>query len=174
MVSHSRLSDNKTPQVSRTLLSILTDLNKTLFWVVSFRPLIPSPLVPVPIFGQCTKSTSYYWYNRLFHVCPTVFVFFFFISLARSRYLSFSSLSSVFLGGQPGQWSLHFFFTLLILRLVVLPKVGDLFYLKIPEDIVRYNFQNGFWVMHIPFIRMVKFQFIFTVPSESPCPPSKV
>ena len=41
------LSDSKSPQVSRTLLSILTDLNTAVVWTVSIRPSIfnsPNPL----------------------------------------------------------------------------------------------------------------------------------
>ena len=34
-------------------------------------------------------------------------------------------------------------------------------YVKIPERFVRLIFQNGFWVMHLPFVRMVKFQFLY-------------
>ena len=54
MVSHWSLSD-KSPQVSRTLLSILTDLNHAVVWTVSTRPVISksssrctNPLVTVP------------------------------------------------------------------------------------------------------------------------------
>ena len=52
MVFHWSFSDSKSPQVSRTLLSILTDLN---YVVVSTRPLnsmssstFINPLMPVP------------------------------------------------------------------------------------------------------------------------------
>ena len=38
MVFHWGLSDNKTPQVSRTLLSILAVLNNVVVWMVSTRP----------------------------------------------------------------------------------------------------------------------------------------
>ena len=37
---HQRLSDSKSPQVSRTLLSILTNLNSTEVWIVFTRLLI--------------------------------------------------------------------------------------------------------------------------------------
>ena len=40
MVSHWSLSDSKTFQVSRTLLSIEADLNNTVISMVSSRPLI--------------------------------------------------------------------------------------------------------------------------------------
>ena len=54
MVFQRSLSYSKSPQVSRTLLSSLADLNKAVVWVVSTRPLISkshnpcsSPLVTV-------------------------------------------------------------------------------------------------------------------------------
>ena len=40
MVFHWSQSDSKSPQVSRTLLSILADLNNAVVWMVSTRPLI--------------------------------------------------------------------------------------------------------------------------------------
>ena len=40
MVSHWSLSDSKSPQVFKTLLSILTDLNHAVVWMVSTRLLI--------------------------------------------------------------------------------------------------------------------------------------
>ena len=40
MTSHWSLSDSKSPQVSRTLLSILVDLNNAEVWIVATRPVI--------------------------------------------------------------------------------------------------------------------------------------
>ena len=40
MVFHKGLSDSKSPQVSRTLLSILADLYYAVVWMVSTRPSI--------------------------------------------------------------------------------------------------------------------------------------
>ena len=55
MVFHRSLSDRKSPQVSRTLLSILTILNNAVVWLVSTRPPtskssgpFSNPLVTVP------------------------------------------------------------------------------------------------------------------------------
>ena len=55
MVFHWSLSDSKSPQVSRTLLSILAVLNNAVVWMVSTRPPISkssspfsNPLVTVP------------------------------------------------------------------------------------------------------------------------------
>ena len=43
MVSHWRLRDSKSPQICRTLLSILADLNNKVVWMVSSRLLISRP-----------------------------------------------------------------------------------------------------------------------------------
>ena len=55
MVFHWSLSDSKSPQVSRTLLSILAVLNNVVVWMVSAPPptsksssLLNNPLVTVP------------------------------------------------------------------------------------------------------------------------------
>ena len=88
MVFHWSLSDSKSPQVSRTLLSILAVLNNAVVWMVSTRPptskssspfsnsLLTVPNAPITI-GIIVTG--------MFHS--------FFSSLARSRYLSFFSHS---------------------------------------------------------------------------------
>ena len=88
MVFHWNLSDSKSPQVSRTLLSILAVFNKAVVWMVSTRPptskssrLFSNPLVTVPN-APITIGTIV---TFLFHS--------FFNPLARSRYLSFFSHS---------------------------------------------------------------------------------
>ena len=55
MVFHESLRDSKSPQVSRTLLSILAVLNNVVVWMVSTRPPTSksfspfnNPLVTVP------------------------------------------------------------------------------------------------------------------------------
>ena len=85
MVPHWSLSDSKSPQVSRTLLSILAVLSNAVIWRVSTRPptskssrpfnnlLVIVPKAPITI---CTIVTV------MFHSI--------FNSLARSKYLSFS------------------------------------------------------------------------------------
>ena len=93
MVFHWSLSDSKSPQVSRTRLSILAVLSNAVVWIVSTRPLTSkssrpfnNPLVIVP--------------NALITIGTIVtFMFhsFFFNSQARSRYLSFFSLSFRFI-----------------------------------------------------------------------------
>ena len=68
MVSHWSLS-YKSPQFSRTLLSLQADVNNTLLSMVSNRPLISkSPLFHYQFFGDCTKSTNNNWYYSYFNV----------------------------------------------------------------------------------------------------------
>ena len=92
MVFHLSLSDSKSPQVSRTLLSILAVLNKDVIWMVSTRPptsksfrpfnnpLVTVPRAPIPIGTIVTF---------MFHS--------FFNSQARSRYFAFFSHSFSFI-----------------------------------------------------------------------------
>ena len=89
MVFHWSLSVSKSPQDSRTRLSILAVLSKAVVWIVSTRPPTSkssrpfnNPLVTVPN-APITIVTF------MFHS--------FFNSLARSRYLSFFSLSFRFI-----------------------------------------------------------------------------
>ena len=92
MVFHWSLRDSKSPQVSRTLLSILAILNNAVIWMVSTHlptskssspfsnPLVTVPNAPITI-GIIVTC--------MFHS--------FFNSLARSRYLSFFSHSFSFI-----------------------------------------------------------------------------
>ena len=118
MVFHLRLSDRKSPQASRTLLSILAFLNNAVVWMVSTRP-------------PTSKSSSPF--NNLFVTVPkasitigiiVTFIFHsFFNSLARSRYLSFfsHSFSFIFVASRESKVDnfanfLFFFFLLIIIR----------------------------------------------------------
>ena len=94
MVSHWSLSDYKSPQVSRTLFSILADFNNAVLWVVSTRPVVSwssSPynnhLITVPrasiTIGIIVTFTCHSFFNPL----------------ARSRYLSLCSNSFNFSKG---------------------------------------------------------------------------
>ena len=92
MVFHWSFSDSKSPQVSRTLLSILAVLSNAVIWIVSTRPptskssssfnnpLVIEPKAPITI-GTIVTFMLHSFFN----------------SLARSRYLSFFSLSSRFI-----------------------------------------------------------------------------
>ena len=100
MVFYWILSDSKSPQVSRILLSILADLSYAVVSTVSNHPLCFHVIQSLyQSFGDCNKGTNYNKYNCHFHV-PR----FFFISLC----------------GQQGQESPQFckfsFFLLIIIR----------------------------------------------------------
>ena len=92
MAFHWSLSDSKSLQVSRTLLSILAVLNNIVVWMVSIRPPTSkssspfnNPLVTVPK----APITIAIIVTFMFHT--------FFNSLARTRYLSFFSHSFSFI-----------------------------------------------------------------------------
>ena len=59
MVSHWSLSDSKSPQASRTLISILTDLNNAEVWMVSTRPVISMFSTPCTYPFLTTKGNNY-------------------------------------------------------------------------------------------------------------------
>ena len=118
MVFHGRLSDCKSPQVSRTLLSILAVFNNVVVWMVSTQPPTSkysrpfnNPLVTVP------KAPI------TIGIIVTFIFRSFFNSLSSSNtYPSFRILSVLFCG-LPGQqsrqfcrFSFFFFFFLIIIR----------------------------------------------------------
>ena len=121
MVFPWSLSDSKFPQVSRTLLSILAILNKTVVWMVFTRPptsksfsLFSKSLVTVPK-APITINLAF-----MFHS--------FFNSLARSRYLSFFSHSFSFILWSAGTvkstiLQILFFFLLIIIRSGLLAEI---------------------------------------------------
>ena len=43
--------------------------------------------------------------------------------------------------------------------MVIYPRLGDRLNLKIPDKILRFLLQDGFWVVHLPFVCKVKFKF---------------
>ena len=76
MASHWSLGDLKSPQVSRTLRSILAALNNAVVWMVPHSSSYFQVLLSkYQYFGDCTKSTSYNWYNPYFHVQQFLFFF---------------------------------------------------------------------------------------------------
>ena len=118
MVFHWSLSDSKSPQVSRTRLSILAVLSNAVVWIVSTRPPtskssrpLNNPLVTVPN-SPITIGTIV---TFMFHS--------FFSSIARSRYLSFFSLSFRFIllsAGTAKSTILQILFLLLIIMMSAL------------------------------------------------------
>ena len=118
MVFHWNVSNSKSPQVSRTLFSILAVLNNVVVWMVSTHPLV-------------FKSSSLF--NNLLVTVPKVpitigiivtFMFHsFFKSLARSRYLSFFSHSFNFIlwsAGTAKSTILQVLFLLIFFLLIII------------------------------------------------------
>ena len=128
------LSDSKSPQVSRTLLSILASLNSAVVWMVFTCPLI-------------SKSSSP-WINHWVTVPSSlitiginiIFMFYcFFSSLARLWYLSLFSFSFSFTlwsaeMAKSTLWQVPFF-CWLSLGLVVWLRLGDPFVSQTPREI---------------------------------------
>ena len=127
MVFHWSLSDSKSPQVSRTRLRILVVLSNAVVWIVSTRP-------------QTSKSSMPF--NNLLVTVPnapittgTIVTFMFhnfFNSLARSRYLSFFSLSFRFILWSAGTakstiLQILFLFCWLLWGLIFWLRLGDPF-----------------------------------------------
>ena len=92
MVFRWSLSDSKSPQVSRTRLSVLAVLINAVVWIVSTRP--PTSKSPRPFNNHLVTVP-----NAPITIGTIVTFMFhsFFYSLARSRYLSFFSLSFRFI-----------------------------------------------------------------------------
>ena len=123
MIFHWSLSDSKSPQVSRTLLSILAVLTITVVCIVSIRPPnskfyspFNNPLVTI----QNAPITIGIIVTYMFHSFSV-------LNQGRGTYPSFPILSVLFCG-QPGQKSRQFCqisFLLIIKCLVFWPRFGD-------------------------------------------------
>ena len=92
MVFQWSLNDSKSSQVSRTLPSILADLNNAIVWIVSTNPKSSSPITKLLGIFPSVSITIGITVTFMFHS--------FISSLTRSKYLSFFSLSLIFT-----QWS---------------------------------------------------------------------
>ena len=115
MVFHWSLSDSKSPQVSRTHHRILAVLSKAVVWIVSTCPPTSkssSPFSNPLVIGSKVPIKIGTIVTIMFHS--------FFKSLARSRYLSFFSLSFRFIPRSAGTAMLTIlqilFFLLIIIR----------------------------------------------------------
>ena len=99
----NRLTDSKSLQVARIILSILDDLSHVVEWMVSTRPLISkssSPFINSSVTVPREPITISINATFMFH-CFFFFVFFF-NSLARTRGLFFSHFLLILLWSQPG------------------------------------------------------------------------
>ena len=140
MIFHWRLSDSKSPQVSRTLFSILAVFNNAVIWMVSTRPPtskssrpFDNPLVTVPK----APITIGIIVTFMFHS--------FFSSLARSKYLSLFSHSFSFIlyvsrHSKVDNFVGFLFFCWLLLDLVFWSRLGDPFVCQSPVGVCVCHF----------------------------------
>ena len=165
MVFHWSLCDIKSLHVSRILLSILAVLNNVVIWMFSTRPPTSKPSSP---------------FNNLLVTVPrapitigfiVTFMFQSFLnSLAKSRYLSFFSLSFSFILWPAGTAKLiileMFFFFFPLLGLVFCPNLGDPCICQSPLGVFMYYFLGRVLVVHMPFVCMIKFKFLTHHPED--------
>ena len=110
MVFHSSFSDCKSPQISRTLLSILTDLNNAMVWMVSTRPHISkssNPFINSLVIVLSAPTTigltvtvmfhSFFQCSNKVHVLNLLFAFLQFYSVVSRNCKIYNLASSLFL-----------------------------------------------------------------------------
>ncbi len=98
------------------------------------------------------------WYDCHLHVPQ-----FFFNSLARSRYLSFFSLSFSFILWSTGTAKSTILQVLFVDNYKAWSSGQDQVirvYVKVPYEFMCIIFQDRPWVAHLPFFRMVKCKFL--------------
>ena len=145
MVFHWCLSDSKSPQISKTFLGILVDLNNTVVWIVSTCPLISkssspftNPLVTVPRVPMTIGKTvtfmfhSFFRFSRKVLVSIFLFVFFQFYSVVSRDNKIHSSASSLL-------------FLLIIIRFDSLAEIRWSVYIS-KSQFMRLILQDRFWV----------------------------
>ena len=164
MVLHWSLSDSMSSKVSRTLLSIPAVLYNAVVGIVSTRPPtfkssspFNSPLVTVP------KAPI------TIDIIITFMLYSFFNSLASSRYLSFFSYSFSFILWSAGTAKSTIlqvlFFFLITIRSGLLAGIRWSVCMSKSHRSLCVSFFRC-WVVHIPFVRMVKFQFLVHLPVD--------
>ena len=175
-IFHRSFRDSKCPQFFRTLLRILADLNNAVFRMVSTCPVIFKSSSPC-INPLVTVSRA----PIIISIIVTFILhrFFFFNSIVRSRYLSFYSLPFNFILWSAGTanstvlqvlffvFFVVFLFLLLSLGLVVLRRLGDPFFVSKSQPSLCISFSStDAGLLHIAFVRMVKFKFLARFPVD--------
>ena len=141
MVCRWRLNDSKSPQVSRTLLSILAVFNNAVVWIVSTQ--LPTSKSSRP-FNNPLVTVS----KAPFIIGIIVMFLSFFNSLVRSRYLSLFSHSFSFILWSSGTAKstilqiFFFFFSSIIIRLILAPRLIDQFVYQSPIAVCACQFQG--------------------------------
>ena len=121
-------------------------------------------------FGDCIESNNYSRYHRHFHV-PR----FFFISLARSRYLFVFSLSFEFtLWSAETANSVNSLFCWLLLGLVVWPRLDDPFVSENARTVCAYHSPGQILGCVYTICSDGQIQISCTIPCGSPCPRNRI
>ena len=161
MVFHWSLSHFKSYYVSRTLYSILANHNNDVVWIFSTCPQVSKSFRP---FDKLIWIVPSAWITI---AITTTFMFHRFIgSLGKSAYLFLFSLSFNFILVRWDDKVLYSASSLFSsswqsLDVVVWPKSFDIL-----ENFVLLILQNRFLVVHIPLVRIVKFQFLAQFPVD--------
>ena len=173
MVFHWSLSDSKSSQISRTLLSILSDLNNALVWTASTRPVISKSSSP------CANSLVTLPSAPITIGITVTFMFHsFFNSLARSRYSSLFSHSFSFT-----QWSAGtakytnlqvLFFLLIIIRSFVWLIFAVPFVCQKPRGVCASRSSGEMLACAYTICSSGRIEISCTVPCGSPFPPSRI
>ena len=172
MVFHWSQCDSESLQVSRIFLSILDNLNKLFewWWFVLQFPTLLSPFLSL----WRPFQTYYLKLVLLLLSCSTDFLV---LWQSPSNCLSFCFLLFSLCGRPERQSQLYskfsflffFFFFFFFVNYHLVKSSGRVLviylYLKIPENFKNLIFQSGYWVVNIPFVRMVKIKLLaqFTV-----------
>ena len=159
MVFHWSLSDTKSSQVSRTLLSILADLY-AVAWMASACPLIANSSSPftsrlgmvpsAPITIGMTVNFMFHCFFLVLQQCLTIYLFFAF----------FWFYSEVFRNGEV-HYSADYFFLLTITRSGRFAEIR--WYVCISKSQRRFCvsfYRTDSGLVHTPFVLMVKFKLL--------------
>ena len=124
MVFYWSLSDNKSPQISRILLSILAVLNSAVVWMLSTRQTTSKSSSPLSNLLDTVPNAPI----TIGIIVTYMFHSFFNSLVGPGTYSSFHILSVLFcgqLGQQSRQFCIFSFFCWLLLSLVFWPRFGD-------------------------------------------------
>ena len=162
LIFHRNLRDSKCPQLSRTLLSILADLNNTFVWMVSARSLISNffSLFTMPLgLGSFRVHRL-----RVVSLSPSCSVAFLVLWQGLSTCLSFCVFFEFhYLVCQDGK--VHYSLTITKSAVLAGIRLSDRIWKS--ERTLRISFtRTDFWFAYIPFVCMVKFQFLAQFPVD--------
>ena len=187
MVFLWNLSDSRSPQISRTLLSILADHNNAVVSMVSTHPVISksprpciNPLVSVLRALITIGITVTFMFHRFFQLPSKVlvlfllfpFVQFHFVVYQDSKVLFFLFLFFIFLSFF--FFFFFFFFGWVLLSLVVSLRLGDPFICQNPRGVCASHFLGQILDCAYTICSCGQTSISCTFPSWSPFQPSRV